>query len=41
VPGAPVRLRTFRFPGGRAMVKAQAAQAALDQVRRAMLEARG
>jgi nicotinamide-nucleotide amidase len=37
-PGAFVRVRTFTFPPGRAMVKAQAAQAALDQVRRAILE---
>jgi nicotinamide-nucleotide amidase len=38
-PGAAFRVRTFRFPGGRPMVKAQAAQAALDQVRRAILDA--
>jgi nicotinamide-nucleotide amidase len=37
-PGADVRVRTFTFPPGRAMVKAQAAQAALDQVRRAILD---
>jgi nicotinamide-nucleotide amidase len=37
-PGDRVRVRTFLFPPGRAMVKAQAAQAALDQVRRAILE---
>lgn len=37
-PGNAVRVRTFRFPGGRAPVKSQAAQAALDHVRRAILE---
>jgi nicotinamide mononucleotide (NMN) deamidase PncC len=36
-PGPAVRVRTFTFPPGRAMVKSQAAQAALDQVRRAIL----
>ena len=39
-PGPAVRVRTFTFPPGRAMVKSQAAQAALDQVRRAILEHR-
>ncbi len=36
-PGASARARTFTFPPGRAMVKSQATQAALDQVRRAIL----
>jgi nicotinamide-nucleotide amidase len=31
---APARVRTFSFPGGRAQVKFQATQAALDMVRR-------
>ena len=39
-PGPAVRVRTFTFPPGRAMVKSQAAQAALDHVRRAILEHR-
>jgi nicotinamide-nucleotide amidase len=34
VPGAPVYVRTYAFMGGRAMVKFQATQAALDRVRR-------
>lgn len=33
-PRAPARVRTFSFPGGRAQVKFQATQAALDMVRR-------
>lgn len=33
-----VRVRTFRFPGDRALVKSQASQAALDMVRRWVLE---
>lgn len=33
-----VRVRTFRFLGGRGLVKSQAAQAALDMVRRWLLE---
>lgn len=37
-PGAECRARTYRFPGGRTLVKFQASQAALDQVRRAILE---
>ena len=36
VPGAPARVRTFSFPGGRAQIKGHAAQAALDLVRRAL-----
>jgi nicotinamide-nucleotide amidase len=32
------RVRTFRFVGGREMVKFQASQAALDMVRRMLLE---
>jgi nicotinamide-nucleotide amidase len=34
VPGQPVYVRTYTFFGGRAMVKFQATQAALDRVRR-------
>jgi nicotinamide-nucleotide amidase len=37
-PQAARRVRTYRFLGGRALVKFQASQAALDQVRRAILE---
>jgi nicotinamide-nucleotide amidase len=33
-PGQPVHVRTYTFMGGRAMVKFQATQAALDRVRR-------
>ena len=33
-----MRVRTFRFLGGRGLVKSQAAQAALDMVRRWLLE---
>jgi nicotinamide-nucleotide amidase len=33
-----VRVRTFRFLGGRGLVKSQAAQASLDMVRRWLLE---
>ena len=36
---AGTRVRTFRFVGGREMVKFQASQAALDMVRRMLLEA--
>lgn len=36
---AGTRIRTFRFVGGREMVKFQASQAALDMVRRMLLEA--
>jgi nicotinamide-nucleotide amidase len=35
---AGTRVRTFRFVGGREMVKFQASQAALDMVRRLLLE---
>jgi nicotinamide-nucleotide amidase len=35
---AETRIRTFRFVGGREMVKFQASQAALDMVRRVLLE---
>ena len=34
VPGQPAYVRTYTFLGGRAMVKFQAAQAAMDRVRR-------
>ena len=34
VPGQPVYVRTYTFMGGRAMIKFQATQAALDRVRR-------
>ena len=36
--GSDVRVRTFRFPGDRGLVKFQATQAALDMVRRWLLE---
>jgi nicotinamide-nucleotide amidase len=36
--GEGTRVRTFRFVGGREMVKFQASQAALDMVRRMLLE---
>jgi hypothetical protein len=36
--GSDVRVRTFRFPGERALVKFQATQAALDMVRRWLSE---
>jgi nicotinamide-nucleotide amidase len=39
VPGRPVYVRTYAFVGGRAMVKFQASQAALDRVRRMLAEA--
>jgi len=39
VSAAGNRVRTFRFVGGREMVKFQASQAALDMVRRMLLEA--
>jgi len=38
VSAAGSRVRTFRFVGGREMVKFQASQAALDMVRRMLLE---
>jgi nicotinamide-nucleotide amidase len=41
VPDRPVYVRTYLFFGGRAMVKFQAAQAALDRVRRMLSDARG
>jgi len=34
VPDQPAFVRTFNFVGGRSMVRTQAAQAALDRVRR-------
>lgn len=36
-PGAPARVRTFHFVGGRAQIKLFATQAALDMVRRALV----
>ncbi len=36
VPDAPVRVRTFSFPGGRTQIKFFATQGALDMVRRAL-----
>ncbi len=36
VPGSPLYVRTYTFMGGRAMIKFQASQAALDRVRRAL-----
>ncbi len=41
VPGQPAYVRTYSFAGGRAMVKFQATQAALDRVRRMLADARG
>ena len=38
-PGGQTRARTARFPGGREQVKFQASQAALDMIRRLLLEA--
>jgi nicotinamide-nucleotide amidase len=40
-PDAAVRVRTFSFPGGRAQVKFQASQSALDMVRRVLKGADG
>ena len=40
-PGSPARVRTFRFPGGRAQVKFQSSQSALDMVRRVLKGAEG
>lgn len=37
VPHRPAHVRTYRFTGGRAQVKTQAVEAALDQVRRLLL----
>jgi nicotinamide-nucleotide amidase len=34
VPGQPIYVRTYSFFGGRAMVKFQATQAAMDRIRR-------
>jgi competence/damage-inducible protein CinA-like protein len=39
VPGHPAYVRTYTFVGGRAMVKFQATQAALDRVRRLLTDA--
>lgn len=39
VPGHPVYVRTYSFVGGRAMVKFQATQAAMDRVRRMLADA--
>jgi nicotinamide-nucleotide amidase len=39
VAGHEVRVRTFRFPGGREMVKALSANTAIDMLRRLLLEA--
>jgi len=36
-PGAPARVRTFKFPGGRTQIKFFATQGALDMVRRLLL----
>ncbi len=36
--GRPSRVRTFRFPGGREMVKAMSANWAIDMLRRHLLE---
>jgi nicotinamide-nucleotide amidase len=38
VAGAGTRVRTFRFPGGRDMVKAMSANWAIDLLRRHLLE---
>ena len=40
-PDAPARVRTFHFPGGRAQVKFQSSQTALDMVRRVLRGAKG
>ena len=40
-PGGPARVRTFRFPGGRAQIKFQSSQSALDIVRRVLQGAKG
>jgi nicotinamide-nucleotide amidase len=39
VPDQPAYVRTYSFPGARAMVKFQASQAALDRVRRMLADA--
>jgi nicotinamide-nucleotide amidase len=36
-PGAPARVRTFKFPGGRTQIKFFATQGALDMVRRLLV----
>ena len=41
LPAGPPRVRTFRFTGGRTMIKMHATQAALDMVRRGILRAAG
>ena len=38
VAGVQTEVRTFRFPGGREMVKAMSANWAIDLVRRALRE---
>jgi nicotinamide-nucleotide amidase len=38
VAGRETRVRTFRFPGGREMVKALSANTAIDMLRRLLLE---
>jgi nicotinamide-nucleotide amidase len=38
VAGPTVRVKTFRFPGGREMVRSLAANTAIDMVRRMLLE---
>ena len=40
-PGNQSRARTWQFPGGREQVKFQASQAALDMMRRVLLEEKG
>ena len=40
-PGDQSRARTWRFPGGREQVKFQASQAAVDMIRRVLLEEKG
>ena len=40
VPGQPAYVRTYQFIGGRAMVKFQATQAAMDRIRRMLTDAR-
>jgi nicotinamide-nucleotide amidase len=40
VPDQPAYVRTYQFIGGRAMVKFQATQAAMDRIRRMLAERR-
>jgi nicotinamide-nucleotide amidase len=40
VPGQPAYVRTYQFVGGRAMVKFQATQAAMDRIRRMLTDDR-